>query len=134
LAFLSVHFSRGKNHENTHGIPARVAGEGCNWLHPALGFGSTGLGTLRYFSAQGLHLGIIWRSFMNTDEIKGKFKELKGNFKQKWGELTDDDWMQISGSSEKLLGVLQQKYGRTKEQAHREIDDFFRENPERKVS
>ena len=71
---------------------------------------------------------------MNKDEIKGKFRELKGDFKAKWGDLTDDDWKQVSGNAEKLAGILQQKYGRTKEQAHREIDDFFKANDERKVS
>jgi uncharacterized protein YjbJ (UPF0337 family) len=71
---------------------------------------------------------------MNIYEMKGKFNELKGNFKQKWGELTDDDWTQISGSKDKLLGILQQKYGRSKEQAQREIDEFSREDKERKVS
>jgi len=73
---------------------------------------------------------------MNSDEIKGKFKELKGDFKKKWGELTDDDWTQVSGDKDKLLGILQQKYGRSKEQAQREVDEFWKENenPERKVS
>jgi uncharacterized protein YjbJ (UPF0337 family) len=71
---------------------------------------------------------------MNINEVKGKFNELKGNFKQKWGELTDDDWKQIDGNKDKLLGVLQQKYGRSKEQAQREFDDFMKEDKERKVS
>ena len=71
---------------------------------------------------------------MNSNEIRGKFNELKGDFKKKWGELTDDDWKQVSGSKDKLLGILQQKYGRTKEQAQREIDDFWKEDKERKVS
>lgn len=71
---------------------------------------------------------------MNINEIKGKFNELKGNFKQKWGELTDDDWKQIGGSKDKLLGILQQKYGRSKEQAQREFDEFSKEDKERKVS
>ena len=71
---------------------------------------------------------------MNINEIKGKFNELKGDFKQKWGELTDDDWKQIGGSKDKLLGILQQKYGRSKEQAQREIDEHSREHNERKVS
>lgn len=70
---------------------------------------------------------------MNSNEIKGKFNELKGNFKQKWGELTDDDWKQIGGSKDKLLGLLQQKYGRTKEQAQKEFDDYWNEQ-ERRVS
>ena len=71
---------------------------------------------------------------MNINEVKGKFNELKGNFKQKWGELTDDDWKQISGSKDKLLGILQQKYGRSKEQAQNEVDDFMKEDKPRKVS
>ena len=71
---------------------------------------------------------------MNSNEIKGKFNELKGDFKKKWGELTDDDWKQIDGSKDKLLGILQQKYGRTKEQAQREMDDFWRDEENRKVS
>ena len=71
---------------------------------------------------------------MNINEIKGKFNELKGDFKQKWGELTDDDWKQIGGSKDKLLGILQQKYGRSKEQAQNEVDDYMKEDKQRKVS
>lgn len=71
---------------------------------------------------------------MNINEVRGKFNELKGDFKKKWGELTDDDWKQVSGSKDKLLGILQQKYGRTKEQAQREIDDFMKDDRDRKVS
>jgi uncharacterized protein YjbJ (UPF0337 family) len=71
---------------------------------------------------------------MNINEIKGKFNEMKGDLKKKWGELTDDDWKQVSGNKDKLLGILQQKYGRSKEQAQREIDDFMKEDKERKVS
>jgi uncharacterized protein YjbJ (UPF0337 family) len=70
---------------------------------------------------------------MNINEIKGKFNEMKGDFKKKWGELTDDDWKQIDGDKDKLLGVLQQKYGRTKEQAQQEFDDFWNDK-QRKVS
>ena len=43
---------------------------------------------------------------MNIHEVKGKFNELKGNFKMKWGELTDDDWKQVSRSKDKLLGIF----------------------------
>jgi uncharacterized protein YjbJ (UPF0337 family) len=71
---------------------------------------------------------------MNSNTIRGKFNELKGDFKKKWAELTDDDWTYVSGSKDKLLGVLQQKYGRTKEQAQQEMDDFFEEDKERKIS
>jgi uncharacterized protein YjbJ (UPF0337 family) len=70
---------------------------------------------------------------MDQNEIKGKLKELKGDFKKKWGELTDDDWKQISGSKDKLIGILQQKYGRTKEQAEREFNEYYQES-ERQAS
>jgi len=71
---------------------------------------------------------------MNINEIKGKFKELKGDFKKKWGELTDDDWKVVGGNKDKLKGILQQKYGRSKEEAQREVDEFSKEDRERKVS
>jgi len=71
---------------------------------------------------------------MNINEIKGKFKELKGDFKKKWGELTDDDWKVIGGNKDKLKGILQQKYGRSKEEAQHEVDEFSKEDQERKVS
>ena len=71
---------------------------------------------------------------MNIHEVKDKFNELKGDFKMKWGELTDDDWKQVSGSKDKLLGILQQKYGRSKEQAEREVDEYMKEDQERKIS
>jgi uncharacterized protein YjbJ (UPF0337 family) len=71
---------------------------------------------------------------MNINDVKGKLKELKGDFKKKWGELTDDDWKVIGGNKDKLKGILQQKYGRSKEEAQREVDDFSKEDRERKVS
>ena len=71
---------------------------------------------------------------MNIHDLKGQFNELKGDFKTKWGELTDDDWKQVSGRKDKLLGILQQKYGRSKEQAQREVDEYTKEEKERKVS
>jgi uncharacterized protein YjbJ (UPF0337 family) len=64
---------------------------------------------------------------MNFDSIKGKFKEWKGDLKAKWGEITDDEWTEIGGDKDKLVGIVQQRYGRTKEEAHREVDDFWRE-------
>jgi uncharacterized protein YjbJ (UPF0337 family) len=46
---------------------------------------------------------------MNEDVLKGKWKELKGGVKEKWGKLTDDDLTQVEGNKEKLLGLLKQK-------------------------
>jgi uncharacterized protein YjbJ (UPF0337 family) len=62
---------------------------------------------------------------MNADILKGKWKEMKGKVKEKWGKLTDDDVTQIEGKEEKLLGFLQKRYGYTKEQAEKEYDEFI---------
>ncbi|MBC7146290.1 MAG: CsbD family protein [Thioclava marina] len=62
---------------------------------------------------------------MNWDEIKGNWKELKGKAREKWGELTDDELAQAEGHREQLVGLVQQKYGKTKEAAEKEVDDWF---------
>ena len=62
---------------------------------------------------------------MNEDVLKGKWKEIKGGVKEKWGKLTEDDLIQVEGNKEKLLGLLQQKYGYAKEKAEQEYDDFI---------
>ena len=64
---------------------------------------------------------------MNWDIIEGKWKQLKGATKVKWGELTDDELDQIDGNKDKLAGKLQETYGWTKDQADREIDDYYRD-------
>lgn len=62
---------------------------------------------------------------MNEDILKGKWKQVKGEVKNFWGKLTDDDLTRLDGSSEKLAGVLQERYGYTKDQAHKEINNFL---------
>jgi uncharacterized protein YjbJ (UPF0337 family) len=62
---------------------------------------------------------------MNEDVLKGKWKEIKGEVKVKWGKLTDDDLTQVEGNTEKLLGLLQQKYGYAKDKAEQEYKDFI---------
>ncbi|MEE2859256.1 MAG: CsbD family protein [Paracoccus sp. (in: a-proteobacteria)] len=64
---------------------------------------------------------------MNWDIIQGKWKQLKGAAKEKWGELTDDELDQIDGDKDRLAGKLQEKYGWTKADADRQIDDYFRD-------
>jgi uncharacterized protein YjbJ (UPF0337 family) len=59
---------------------------------------------------------------MNTDQIKGSWKQLKGKIKEKWGKLTDNDLAVINGQQEQLVGKLQERYGYTREQAEREIE------------
>jgi len=62
---------------------------------------------------------------MNEDVLKGKWNEIKGRVKQKWGKLTDDDLTAVEGKKEKLLGLLQQKYGYAKDKAEQEYKDFI---------
>lgn len=64
---------------------------------------------------------------MNWDIIEGKWGQLKGSLREKWGELTDDELTEMAGKKDKLAGKLQEKYGWTREEADREIDEFFRD-------
>ncbi|MEW5791675.1 MAG: CsbD family protein [Pseudomonadota bacterium] len=63
---------------------------------------------------------------MNEDILKGKWNQLKGEVKRKWGMLTDDELDRIAGERDKMVGVIQERYGRTRDEAEREVDDFFR--------
>lgn len=67
---------------------------------------------------------------MNKDTLKGQWKQLKGRVQQKWGDITNDDLDRIEGRREELVGVIQEKYGRSKEEAEREVDDFLHSNRE----
>ncbi len=62
---------------------------------------------------------------MNTDVLKGRWNQLRGNVREQWGKLTDDDLEKIHGDAEILRGRIQERYGRTKDEAQREIDDWM---------
>jgi uncharacterized protein YjbJ (UPF0337 family) len=59
---------------------------------------------------------------MNTSELKGNWNEQKGKLKQKFAVLTDDDLMFADGKKDEMLGKLQIKLGRTKEELHKIIE------------
>ncbi len=61
---------------------------------------------------------------MNSDTLQGTWKQLRGNVKEAFGKLTDDDLLQADGSADKMLGALQTRYGYSKEQAQTEWDKF----------
>jgi uncharacterized protein YjbJ (UPF0337 family) len=65
---------------------------------------------------------------MNEDILKGKWNQLKGDVKMRWGDLTDDELDMIEGRRDKLVGKLQEKYGYTKDRAEREVDTFIDES------
>jgi len=62
---------------------------------------------------------------MNWDIVAGDWKQFAGKIKQKWGQLTDDELTRVSGKREQLEGMLQARYGYTKEQAQKELDDWM---------
>lgn len=63
---------------------------------------------------------------MNWDRAEGNWKQLKGKIKEQWGELTDDDLLSINGSRERLMGKLQERYGKSREVLERELKEFER--------
>jgi uncharacterized protein YjbJ (UPF0337 family) len=66
---------------------------------------------------------------MNPDVLKGKWHQLKGDVKTKWGRLTDDDLGAVNGDVEKLVGRVQERYGYARDDAKREVDAFIKGYP-----
>jgi uncharacterized protein YjbJ (UPF0337 family) len=58
---------------------------------------------------------------MDKNLFEGQWKKIRGQAKVGWGQLTDDDLEQVGGKFDKLIGVLQQKYGYTRQQAENEF-------------
>lgn len=63
---------------------------------------------------------------MNDDVLSGMWKQIKGQVKQQWGRLTDDDIDRISGKRDEVIGLIQERYGWEKERAEMEVDDFLK--------
>ncbi len=61
---------------------------------------------------------------MNKLEIKGNWNVIKGKLKQKYGQLTDDDLAFVDGKEDELLGRVQTRLGKTKEEVRDEIEQF----------
>ena len=64
---------------------------------------------------------------MNRDILGGNWKQMRGQIRNWWGQLTDDDFDQIEGNREKLDGKLQERYGWSRERADEEITRRFSE-------
>lgn len=60
---------------------------------------------------------------MNTEEMKGNWNEIKGKLKQKYADLTDDDLLFAEGKKDEMLGKLQIKLGKSKE----ELDSILKD-------
>jgi uncharacterized protein YjbJ (UPF0337 family) len=63
---------------------------------------------------------------MNWNQIEGNWQQYKGQVRQTWEKLTDDDIARTNGKREELVGRLQERYGYTKEMAERKIDAFLK--------
>ena len=73
----------------------------------------------------GIHRRFCLRTkSINKLQIKGNWNEIKGKLKQKYGQLTDDDLTFAEGKEDELLGRLQQRLGKTREEIRRDIEEF----------
>lgn len=63
---------------------------------------------------------------MNEDRIQGKWKQLSGTLKEKWGKLTDDDLKVADGNSQYLAGKIQERYGVAKDEAEKQVREYER--------
>lgn len=64
---------------------------------------------------------------MNTDIFEGRWRQMRGELRSWWGKLTDDDVEKIAGRKDRLIGMLQEKYGYTRQTAQQEVDRRFLE-------
>lgn len=62
---------------------------------------------------------------MNLDTLKGHWKELAGKAKQTWGQLSDDELLRVEGNLQRLEGLVQQRYGTTREEAAKQVRNFM---------
>jgi uncharacterized protein YjbJ (UPF0337 family) len=61
---------------------------------------------------------------MNWDIVQGKWKQMMGSARERWGKLTDDDWQMINGQKDKLIGRIQERYGISKDEAEKQADEW----------
>ena len=63
---------------------------------------------------------------MNWDQVQGKWKQVKGSAKTRWGKLTDDDLDVVAGQRDQLVGRIQERYGIAKDEAQTQVDEWNR--------
>ena len=62
---------------------------------------------------------------MDWDRIEGNWKQFKGQVKEQWGKLTDDEIDEIAGRRDQLEGKIQERYGIAKDQVRRDVDTWL---------
>lgn len=63
---------------------------------------------------------------MNWDQLEGKWKQMTGSVRSRWGKLTDSDLENIKGQRDQLVGKIQERYGLKKEEAQSQVDEWHR--------
>jgi uncharacterized protein YjbJ (UPF0337 family) len=66
---------------------------------------------------------------MDWDRIEGNWKQFKGQVKEQWGKLTDDELDEIAGRRDQLEGKIQERYGLAKDQVRDDVDTWMKRNP-----
>lgn len=61
---------------------------------------------------------------MNWDRIKSRWQQVKGSIRERWSKLTEDDLDIIAGKRDQLVGLLQHRYGATRDAIEREVREF----------
>lgn len=61
---------------------------------------------------------------MNWDIVKGNWAQLKGKVREEWGDITDNEYEEIAGKKDQLVGKLQERYGWSREESERRADDW----------
>jgi uncharacterized protein YjbJ (UPF0337 family) len=64
---------------------------------------------------------------MNSDVLEGRWQQLKGEVRSRWGKLTDDDIEKIGGNKDKLIGAVQERYGYIWDEARQMVDRYLDE-------
>lgn len=71
---------------------------------------------------------------MNPDILKGRWLQVKGDIRRRWGKLTDNDVTEIEGRVETFIGKLQERYGLKREEAEKQINEFLTPSGIRKTA
>jgi uncharacterized protein YjbJ (UPF0337 family) len=66
---------------------------------------------------------------MNSDILKGNWRQFRGEIQKQWGKLTNDDLDVIEGEYDKLVGRIQERYGYARDRAEAEVDEYLERYP-----
>lgn len=61
---------------------------------------------------------------MQWDYVEGKWQQLRGKVREQWGQLTNDDFDVIAGKRDQLVGILEQRYGKSRDEVERQVREF----------